>query len=158
MQLGSGTWDYKPSLTYTGTASDWFWGSQVSGTHRLENSNYLGYRLGDVFQSTTWVGYQLTPWLSTTVRGVYTAQGKMVGTHTNARSVQGAHMWMPDDIPQNYGGAYVDVSFGVTATVPYGKLAGHTLGFEWLQPVSTNFQGYQLERTGALSATWNYKF
>jgi hypothetical protein len=36
MQLGSGTWDFKPSLTYTGKADDWSWGAQVGGTKRLE--------------------------------------------------------------------------------------------------------------------------
>ena len=158
MQLGSGTWDYKPSLTYTGILNDWFWGGQVSGTHRLENLNNQGYRQGDIFQTTAWGGYKLTPWLSSTIRAVYTAQSKMVGTHTNVNTVAGVPMWMPEDNPSNYGGFFVDVGFGATVSMPYGKLAGHSLGFEWLQPVSTNFQGYQLDRAGALSATWNYKF
>jgi hypothetical protein len=156
MQPGSGTWDYKASLTYTGAISDWFWGGQVSGTHRLRSGNSEGYRLGDVFQSTAWGGYQVFNWLSTTVRGVYTGQGQIAGLHNN--DLGQVNMWMPEDSQVNYGGSFVDVGFGLTASVPSGKLAGHSLGFEWLQPVSTNVQGYQLERTGALSATWNFKF
>ncbi len=157
MQLGSGTWDYKPSLTYTGKHGGWFWGGQFSGSHRLQDANSSGYRLGDVLQTTAWGGYQLTHWLSATARGVYTGQGKIVGTHIKDQSsVQ--NMWMPEDVPANYGGNFADVGFGFTASVPYGSLAGHTFGFEWLQPVSTYFNGYQLDRTGALSASWGYNF
>ena len=54
MQLGSGTWDFKPSLTYTGKVDDWSWGAQVGGTLRLEDNNNSGYALGDIFESSIW--------------------------------------------------------------------------------------------------------
>jgi len=157
MQLGSGTWDYKPSLTYTGKMDNWFWGGQLSGTHRLQYANSSDYRLGDIVQTTAWGGYQFTHWLSSTVRGVYTNQGSISGNHFQKQGdVQ--NMWMPEDMPGNYGGSFADVGFGFSASVPYGSLAGHAFSFEWLQPVSTDFNGYQLDRTGALSASWGYKF
>ena len=28
MQLGSGTWDFNPSITYAGGRGPWFWGAQ----------------------------------------------------------------------------------------------------------------------------------
>ncbi|MGR9053814.1 MAG: DUF3570 domain-containing protein, partial [Gammaproteobacteria bacterium] len=34
MQLGSGTWDFLPSVTYSGDLDDWFWGAQVNGILR----------------------------------------------------------------------------------------------------------------------------
>jgi len=157
MQLGSGTWDYKPSLTYTGQYDDVFWGGQVSGTHRLQQQNAYGWRLGDIFQATAWTGYQLTDWLGATVRGVYTGQGKMAGQWSDYVRGAGAYS-MPDSSAANYGGSFADAGFGFTATVPHGRLAGNSFSFEWLQPVYTNFQGYQLNRTGALSATWHYAF
>ncbi len=64
----------------------------------------------------------------------------------------------PMDNPTNYGGHYVDVGFGLSATVPTGAFAGNRLAFEWLQPVYTNVNGYQLDRDGALSFTWSYGF
>lgn len=79
MQLGSGTWDFKPSLTYTGQLDNWSWGAQVSATARLAQKNAVGYALGDVFQTTAWGSYQVLDWLAATVRGVYTRQGAIRG-------------------------------------------------------------------------------
>lgn len=153
MQLGSGTLDFKPSLTYTGNYDNWSWGAQLSGTKRLEKSGETGYRLGDMFQTTAWGGYGLTNWLNATIRGVYTVQGAVHGEFNQFIDKKG-----PMDYPMNYGGRFWDVGFGLNATVPGGDLVGNTLGVEWLQPVSTDFNGYQLDRDGTLSATWHYAF
>ena len=81
MQLGSGTWDFKPSLIYTGKVDKFSWGAQVSGTKRMESRNKSGFALGDMFQGTAWGGYDLTRWLSASVRGVYTWQGRTKGEY-----------------------------------------------------------------------------
>ena len=65
---------------------------------------------------------------------------------------------MPDIYPQNYGGTFVDLGLGMTMTIPKGTLAGNRLSVEWLQPLSTNFSGYQLERIGTLAVQWGYMF
>ena len=165
MQLGSGTWDFKPSLTYTGKLDDWSWGAQISGTKRLENNNESGFAFGDIFQSTAWGGYSLTHWLSASIRGVYTLQGAVNGQFNptqgtvNGKVVNNVNPKAgPMDFPSSYGGRYWDVGFGLNATVPGGALAGNSFGFEWLQPVSTDVNGYQLDREGALSATWSIMF
>ncbi len=75
MQLGSGTWDFKPSLSYVGQMDEWSWGAQLNGTVRLQDKNKSGYALGNIFQSSVWGGYAVTDWLSASVRGVYTQQG-----------------------------------------------------------------------------------
>jgi hypothetical protein len=62
------------------------------------------------------------------------------------------------DYPRNYGGHYLDLGLGVSATVPSGSLAGNKLSFEWLQPMYANVNGYQLNRDGALTFTWSYGF
>jgi hypothetical protein len=153
MQLGSGTWDFRPSLTYVGHADDWHWGAQVSGSKRLENRNESGYVLGDLIQATAWGSYRFTPWLAASVRGIYTEQGKIRGEF-NRPSTSGATV----DSPANYGGKFWDVGFGLNLTVPTGAFAGHGFNVEWLQPVADKFNGYQLEREGSLFATWNYAF
>ncbi|NOS75058.1 MAG: DUF3570 domain-containing protein [Methyloglobulus sp.] len=208
MQLGSGTWDFKPSLTYTGKTNDWSWGAQVGGTKRLEGSNKSGYALGDIFETSVWGGYDLTRWLSATVRAAYTWQGSIKGHYPTGRKDQEIETsncpidqyiraddldgdGIPDgqpflhqgeyneclasleeskrlsdandrptpmDFPANYGAHYVDIGFGLSATVPSGSLAGNRLSFEWLQPVYTDVNGYQLDRDGALSFTWSYGF
>jgi Protein of unknown function (DUF3570) len=170
MQLGSGTWDFKPSLTYTGQWDDFSWGAQANGTVRMENQNKSGYALGDMFQATAWGSYNLATWLTASVRGVYTLQGSVKGQFTGATSntadpnvnADGTYTsilkYGSQDYPQNYGGRFWDVGFGLSAVVPSGDLAGNRVSVEWLQPVEDDVNGYQLERDGALSATWSYKF
>ncbi|MDO9103466.1 MAG: DUF3570 domain-containing protein [Methylovulum sp.] len=165
MQLGSGTWDFKPSLTYTGKWDDWSWGAQMSGTARLEDKNQSGFAFGDIFQSTAWGGYSLTHWLSASIRGVYTDQNAVSGKFKPTPGVvDGAvvknvnPLSGPMDYPGSYGGRYWDLGFGLNAVVPSGDLAGNSLGVEWLQPVHTDVNGYQLDREGALSATWSLAF
>ncbi len=165
MQLGSGTWDFKPSLTYTGKLDDWTWGAQLNGTKRLEAKNSSGYALGDIFQSTAWGGYNLSRWLSASIRGVYTVQGAINGQFNPTPGVVNQVVTNnvnpksgPMDYPSSYGGRYWDIGFGLNAVVPGGALAGNRFGIEWLQPVKTDVNGYQQDRVGALSATWSIAF
>ncbi len=58
MQIGSGTWDFMPSITYTGRADRLTWGAQVLGIVRMEEENESGYRLGNVVQATGWASYR----------------------------------------------------------------------------------------------------
>jgi hypothetical protein len=204
MQLGSGTWDLKPSLTYLGQADDWSWGAQLAGTKRLGEHNASGYKLGDVFETSIWGGYNLTHWLSSTLRLAYSWQDSIKGRfparnpnscnkgsyifktkynydefgntigdpvfnqadydycvanlpEQNHKADAADHM-SSQDYPHNYGGHYLDLGLGVSATVPSGSLAGNKLSFEWLQPLYTNVNGYQLNRDGALTFTWSYGF
>ena len=152
MQLGSGTWDFKPSLTYSGHSNDWGWGAQLNGTKRLEKNKY-GFAYGDIFQATSWGSYAIFDWLSATVRGVYTWQDRIHG-----QTDQNHETTSPVDYPSNYGGRFWDVGLGLNASIPDGGFAGHNLSVEWLQPVATDFNGYQLDRDGALTATWNFSF
>lgn len=172
MQLGSGTWDLKPSLTYTGQLDDWSWGAQMSGTKRMGSQNASGYALGDIYQATTWGGYSLTKWLAGTLRAVYTEQNKirggfnpLPGVNASGVAVSNVNPGSPTnystgsvDFTSNYGGRFWDIGFGLNVTVPSGAFKGHHLGVEWLQPVGTDFNGYQLQRQGTLSANWSMMF
>jgi hypothetical protein len=113
MQLGSGTWDFEPSLTYTGRAERWSWGGQWSATVRLRDRNSHGYGLGDVTQLTAWGGFGLTPWLSVSLRAVYSWQGAIRGAYDGT-----FNPFAPPDYPQNYGGDFWDVGIGFSATIP----------------------------------------
>ena len=153
MQLGSGTWDFKPSLTYTGQWQQFSWGAQSSGTVRMQNLNDSGYALGDLYQTTAWGSYSLTNWLSGSIRGLYATQGGIKGHYSGL-----IRQYSPADTPTNYGGQYWDVGFGMSAMVPSGDLAGNRVSVEWLQPVQDNVNGYQLQRDGSLAATWSLAF
>ena len=153
MQLGSGTWDFKPSLTYTGQWQQFSWGAQSSGTVRMQNQNQSGYALGDLFQTTAWGSYNFNNWLGASVRGLYTSQGAIKGQYNGLINQFG-----PMDYTANYGGKYWDMGFGLSAMVPSGDLAGNRVSVEWLQPIQDNVNGYQLQRDGSLTATWSVAF
>lgn len=58
MQLGTGTWNIWPSLTYNGYAGDFNWGGQVSTNAPLQNHNDSGFAFGTLFQTTAWGGFR----------------------------------------------------------------------------------------------------
>jgi hypothetical protein len=152
MQLGSGTWDFNPSVTYTGSADRWSWGVQASAVVRMQNANNSGYALGDIVQGTAWGGYQFTGALSGTLRAVYTQQGAIKGGFNGT-----FYQMSPVDYTSNYGGRYWDLGAGLNYSLG-GAFKGNQLGVEWLQPMKDDVNGYQLERRGAVYATWMYMF
>lgn len=153
MQLGSGTWDFWPSITYTGRADRLTWGTQVLGIVRMEEENESGYRLGDVLQVTGWVSYRFANWISASVRGLYTEQGEIEGHYNGPHNHTS-----PPDLQFNYGGRFWDIGFGVNTVVPSGPLKGLRLSAEWLQPMEDDPNGYQLDRDGTLWANATISF
>lgn len=154
MQIGSGTWDFKPSVTYTGHSDALAWGAQLNATTRLENSNDAGFALGDEVQSTAWGSYTLADGLAASVRGLYTNQDSLEGGYD--RNVPAGIG--PMDYTNNYGGRFWDVGIGLDYVVPAGRLAGNQLKIEWLEPVKDHVSGYQLEREGTLVFNWSLAF
>lgn len=153
MQLGSGTWDFLPNLTYTGEYKNWSWGAQIKGEVRMQAQNESGYRLGNELQSSVWGSYKLTDWLSGSIRGIYSTQSAIKGDFNTFSGRVG-----PMDFPANHGGHFGDIGFGVNASIPRGELVGNAFAFEWLQPIVDDVNGYQVKRQGALTASWSYAF
>jgi hypothetical protein len=153
MQPGSGTWDFVPSITYTGRADRLTWGAQLLGIVRLEDENESGYRLGDVFQATAWGSYRFADWISASLRGLYTEQDVIEGHYNGPHNHSN-----PPDLQFNYGGRFWDIGFGVNTVVPGGPLKGLRLSAEWLQPVMDDPNGYQLKREGTLWANATMSF
>ncbi|MBK8739959.1 MAG: hypothetical protein IPM02_10625 [Betaproteobacteria bacterium] len=153
MQLGSGTWDLNPSITYAGEAHGWSWGAQVSALVRLQKRNRSGYALGDNLQATLWAACGPPGGLSASVRAVHARHGAIRG------EFEGTHYKLsPVDYARNYGGRYSDFGVGISYRPPTGAFAGNHFGLEWLQPVKQDHNGDQLERRGVLNASWQYGF
>lgn len=153
MQLGSGTWDMIPTLTYSGQSTRLTWGAQLGAVARLESRNDSGYSLGHRFNGHLWGGYALTSWLNATLRTTYAWQGEVRGEYTAPHS-----MMSSADYPGNYGGHFLDMGFGLQVNLPSGFLDAHSIGVEWAQPLMTDFNGYQLDRVGALNVGWMVHF
>ncbi|MFQ3225693.1 MAG: hypothetical protein ACI8Z5_001957, partial [Lentimonas sp.] len=158
MQLGSGTYDLLPSLTYVQQFERWSYGAQANAVIRLESENDNGYRLGDVFGATTWAGYNLTEWvgLNTGLNYTYTSQlnGDQDDVSTmgpNGKSVTTAYN-------RNYGGERLDAIFGLNFYVLSGTLKGQRIAVDIRLPLWQDLNGYQLETDTMLTLGWQMAF
>jgi len=152
MQLGTGTYDLLPGLTYTGHKERWGWGAQYSAEIRLEDENDEGYAWGDRHSVTSWGSYDWMPWFSTSARLTATASGKIDGIDPQIMGpTQGAD-------PDNYGGKTVDIGLGANFIIPRGPLTGHRLAIESGAPFYSNLNGPQLKRNWTVTIGWQYAF
>ncbi len=138
MQLGSGTWGLKPSLTYLGQEGGFSWGAQATAAIYLgENDN--DYRLGNRIEGSLWAGYQFTESFSTTMRLSAQSWGSINGEHDE---IMNPMMSTLTDTA-NSGGQKVDAFIGAayqfsafTVSAEFGQtlwqdLEGTQLGYDW---------------------------
>lgn len=150
MQLGSGTVDLLPGITYTGSVKNYNWGAQYMGTIRTGKDE--GYSLGDKQEFTGWISYQWQPWISTSTRLSYSHTSQIDGIDPNIIGpVQTAD-------PDNYGGDIVNLHFGVNLAGQNGQLRGHRIAAEVGIPLHRDLNGPQLETDLVLTAGWQYAF
>lgn len=144
MQLGSGTWDVLPSLTYNGHNGQFSWGGQIGAALPLESANKSGFSRDQRYYATGWAGYQPAQWLGLTLRLQHDKSGDINGHYSGAHNHSS-----PQDLQANYGGEIWSAGFGATFTIPSGPLVGQQLGVEWVEEVAAHYRGYQLggERT-----------
>ena len=67
MQVGGGTWNVLPGLTYLGQTDAWSWGAQALGTVRLGENEY-DYALGHRVSTTAWFSRRLSESASASLR------------------------------------------------------------------------------------------
>ena len=152
MQLGTGTFDLLPGLTYTDRVGNLSWGAQYRAEIRLEDENDEGYAWGDKHAVTGWLAYEWAPWISTSVRLDASTQGSIDGIDPNiAGPVQTAN-------PAFYGGERVDAYFGVNLAGQSGVIRGHRLALEVGAPIYQDLNGPQLETDWTLMVGWQKAF
>lgn len=151
MQLGSGTYNLSPALTYNGLSDDakWNWGAQVQYTwHTGKNNN--GWNFGDNFKVTSWLQRALGP-VTSWLRLAYTDTGKIRGYDPeiakllDPNPMKGASM--PDADPNNYGGQRLDGAIGVSF-----QKGCFSIGVEGGIPFYQNLNGLQLKTSWFLNA------
>ncbi|RFB03991.1 transporter [Parvularcula marina] len=153
MQLGSGTYDLLPSLTFTNKTHDARFGGgvQYSGVIRLDE-NDEGYALGDKHQLTAWGAWSPDPRVSFSLRGTAMSIGEVDGIDAMiAAPVQTAN-------PDFQGGETVEVGPGINLYAVDGPLKGHRLAFEVMFPVSRDLNGPQLETDWTATLGWQKSF
>jgi hypothetical protein len=154
MQLGSGTWDVKPGLTYTGRSNTVTWGAQYMGTLRL-GTNDEGYTLGDQHQLTAWTAYSQRPWWSYSLRVTYLYAEDIAGQDP---SITAPPLASPVADPANYGGQSVFGYFGLNFAGQNGFLRGQRIALEFGAPITQDLNGPQLAADYSVSLGWQYAF
>ncbi len=151
MQLGSGTVDLLPGLTYKGASGAVGWGAQVLGTIRL-GENDENYSFGDRVDLTAWGSYAWAPWVSTSLR--------LSGRHIGRIDGQDPEITAPVQTadPDFQGGERVDLGFGVNLAGQDAGLRGARLGVEFGLPVYQDLNGPQLAADWSITAGGKYMF
>ncbi len=152
MQLGTGTYDLLPGITYTGSQDAWSWGAQYSAELRLEDENDEGYAWGDKHAVTAWGAYEWAPWISTSARLMAHTQDAIDGIDPQiVAPVQTAN-------PDNYGGEVVELGLGVNLIGVRGPLTDHRLAIEATAPLYRDLNGPQMETDWTITIGWQKAF
>jgi hypothetical protein len=149
MQLGGGTFNLRPALTYSQLSPDalWNWGAQAMYTWRIsKNDNDWAY--GDNIKLTWWLQRAFGPvtgWLRMAFNDTDEIRGRDIEIQKLQSMSSGAPT--PDADPRNYGGQRLDFlfgtsftkgpfSFGVEAGIPvYEDVNGLQMRTDWLLTV-----------------------
>lgn len=150
MQLGSGTFDLLPGLTYLGQTDNWSWGAQALGNFRV-GRNSSDYSLGDRGQLTVWGARKWTRWLSTSLRLDGHAWGDVDGEDPDFNPNM-----VPTADPNRRGGERIDVLVGFNIYGRESWYKGQRLAVEFGLPVYQALDGPQLGTEWILTSGWQY--
>ncbi|WP_018969850.1 transporter [Rubritalea marina] len=153
MQLGSGTFDLLPSITYLHQPSDnWSWGAQANARLHL-GTNDQGYSLGDSIGAQSWIARNVCEWASLSLRLGAKSWSRIDGDTDNSVN-QGMMSTMSSAAdPNNYGGTRIDIGAGLNLWHPgngfrvatelttplYQQLDGPQLGNDWTLTLGTQY-------------------
>ncbi|MCG2633789.1 MAG: transporter [Gammaproteobacteria bacterium] len=152
MQLGSGTFDLLPGLTYMQQRDMFSWGGQARATMRLgRNSN--NYSLGDSYNADIWISKPLHPEWSASLRLSGIDQDKVDGADPALNPAL-----VPTAAPNLQGRRRADLHAGLNYHALKGALKGHRIAIEFSQPVYQKLNGPQLETDWGLMIGWQYAF
>ncbi len=137
MQLGSGTWDLEPGVTWRGQSDTMGWGAQLRGTIRL-SENDAGYAQGNRAMATAWVARSVSQGVAVSGRVQAETVGRVDGIDAQVMGpVQTAN-------PDFHGGEKVTAFAGVNFVATHGPLATWRLGVEAGIPVVQDLNGPQM--------------
>ncbi len=151
MQLGSGTWDIIPGLTYVHLYDSWSWGAQGLFTLRT-GTNDNGYTLGNKLDLTAWIARKVTPSTSLSFRLNALDWGNIDGADSKLLPMP----TVPTKDPDLRAGTRIDALLGINF-VPAG-LNSLRLAAEAGAPVYQDLNGPQLETDLVFTLGAQYTF
>jgi hypothetical protein len=151
MQLGSGTYDLRPAITWSKLNQGWSWGAQTTATIRLGGDNDRDYRLGNALDVQSWVAWNPSSAISVSSRLQWQSWQNIEGADP-APSVN--PMMVPTADPERRAGRRTDLHLGVN----WLSSGGHRLALEYGVPVQQNLNGPQLEVDSTATIGYQYAF
>ena len=139
MQIGSGTVDLRPGITYLGQTDDWSWGAQANTILRL-GENDRGYTVGNRYQLLGWLARRLNDKVSLSLK----LDGETWEDYDGADSALNPNV-IPTADPDLRGGTRLDLGVGVNVYLPENFLPGGRLAAEFELPIYQSLEGPQLE-------------
>jgi len=146
MQLGSGTYDLIPAITYNKNLDLWNIGGQATYTLRT-GKNDNKYTLGDQLEITAWGTYSVNPNLTLSSRINIFDWGKIDGQSPDINPALS-----PAADPDATGGTRVDLLFGLSGHL--NKY--HMLSLEIGAPIYQDLNGPQLKTDTLYAVSYQY--
>lgn len=151
MQLGSGTYDFEPGITYTHFRDASSYGTQYKAVIR-SGENSQGYQLGNKQQLSLWGQYLFTPAVSVSARITLSASDAIKGQDANIMGpVQTAD-------PDNYGTQAAFFSAGINLLGQSNWLSKHRLALEYTLPLHQDVNGVQMKMQNMFNVGYQYPF
>ena len=152
MQGGSGSPDVLAGGTFQVQNEVASVGAQINSVIRVMH-NRKKYRLGDEFAFTVWGAYNVTDWVSFSLRGIFEHQAEIKGSDSRTDgSVD------PLANPFAQGGERVLLPIGMNLYVREGRAAGHRLSIEFYYPLHEDLNGPQMSVSRELVVSWQAVF
>lgn len=156
MQIGSGTFDFNPSINYIRKMDKFEWSNNLQGTIRM-GKNYHDYSLSHRAILKTTLSYEMFPFLHPSV--------KLLGHYWDRIHGQDNDVILPGGIfpapvtnPDLFGGRKVDLLFGLRIPINNGLLKGQILELEGGFPIYQYLNGPQPGEQWRLAASWKWRF
>ena len=157
MQLGSGTFDLEPGITYLQQAGDNSFGAQAKYLFRL-GENAQDYTLGSKIKLSAWGARALTEFLSLSLRGEFTRLADIDGADARFASML-ANRMVPTVFTDLRAATRLDLSVGANLMAPKSSaLAGLRWGIEVGLPVVQDLDGPQLETDLVITTGLQFAF
>lgn len=144
MQLGSGTYDVMPGITYNGAQDSYSYGAQLNAVLRTFN-NERDYRLGNRYQAQAWAALPIAQFMSLSIRGDYEQWGNIVGEDSDLNP-----MMVATARKDLRAGKQFSTAVGVNFLLP----AGNRIALEYEVPVYQDLDGPQLAADPTFTLGW----
>lgn len=156
MQPGTGSFSVLPDVTWVRSAGKFALGADAGADVKL-NTNSLGYRYGNVYHASAWVGYQLLSFMNISVRAEAINQDKISGADPKI-AIAAYEEFDPTTSTSHYGGAWCSAYGGLNFFVNRPVLKNFQLSVEYGMPFYENLNGPQMSVHAAFQSGLQYRF